>query len=600
MLALLRSKIEELFGADLRSLALMRIGVALILILDLCQRATDLEAFYSDFGVAPRALVLNSLGSRWFVSFHFLSGVWQLEALLLAVAGMFAIALLVGFHTRLATVSCWIFLVSLDVRNFYVLAGGDMLLRAVIFWSMFLPLGAFYSVDHAWSGPANKTPKRIITWGTLAFSAQIGVLYLFSALGKTGVEWWHEGSALYYALNVDYVGTGFGQWLLHLPPRLLQYTTWATLAFEFVAPFFLFSPWLTGPIRTLTILGIVGLHGAILLSLLVGIFPFVGIVSILFFLPSWFWDHLLPKFKSPRTKLLTIYYDGDCGFCLKAVQLIKEFILASTVHWLPAQSNPDVEVEMRRANSWIVVDESGRHYLGFHGVIAILRSSKSLSWLTPILGIAQIRYLGNKLYSFVADHRVASCDLAEGSITNSPIRFELSKGASIVAVFFTAYMMVWNVGNLKSINFKIPERVRSLGNLVGLDQVWEMFAPFPAKDDGWYVIPGTLKGGRQVDLYRKGAPIDWRKPFSIAQTIKNDRWRKYFELLNKRDFLPPGYASYLCRTWNRSHAGNDALEELEIVFMVEWTRPNFEYFEPRKMPVLKYRCSEGSRNSPAL
>lgn len=53
---------------------------------------------------------------------------------------------------------------------------------------------------------------------------------------------------------------------------------------------------------------------------------------------------------------------------------------------------------------------------------------------------------------------------------------------------------------------------------------------------------------------------------------KNHRWRKFFELLNKRNFLAPGYAGYLCRNWNRSHSGSDRLREVEIVFMVEWTR----------------------------
>jgi predicted DCC family thiol-disulfide oxidoreductase YuxK len=593
------SKITELFGVDLRSLALFRIGVAVTLILDLCQRATDLEAFYSDFGVAPRALVLNSLGSRWFVSFHFLSGVWQVQALLLVIAGLFAFALLVGYRTRLATVGCWVFLVSLDVRNFYILAGGDMLLRALVFWSMFLPLGACFSVDHAWSRDGSP-PKRIFSWGTFAYSTQIVVLYIFSGLGKSGAEWWGEGSAIYYALNVDYVATGFGQWLLQLSPRFLQYATWATLAYEFLGPMSLFSPVLTGPIRTLAIFGFIGLHLMILMSLLVGIFPFVGIVSILFFLPSWFWDRLVPEFRSLTKRSLTIYYDGDCGFCLKGIQLIKEFLLASTVHSIPAQSIPDVELEMRRANSWIVVDESGRHYLGFHGMIAVFNASKVLSWTTRILRLAPMKHFAEKVFHFVADHGDVNYEISRVSNARDLIRLQLSTCGSVVAVFFTCYMILWNVANLKYMNVKIPERVRSVGNLVGLDQIWEMFAPFPAKDDGWYVIPGTLKDGRQVDLYRKGAPIDWRKPVSIAQTIKNDRWRKYFELLNKRDFLPPGYARYLCRTWNRSHAGNDALEELDIVFMVEWTRPDFEYFEPRKMPIIKYSCSEGPKSSTAL
>jgi hypothetical protein len=158
-----------------------------------------------------------------------------------------------------------------------------------------------------------------------------------------------------------------------------------------------------------------------------------------------------------------------------------------------------------------------------------------------------------------------SCQLpAVGAVSESTHGLRLSAGASALAVIMMAYMLVWNLANVNSAKIKIPARVRSVGNLVGLDQNWEMFAPFPAKDDGWYVIPGQLK---------------------------NHRWRKFFELLNKRSYLATGYASYLCRNWNRSHSGAEALQELEIVFMLEWTRPNFEYFEPRKISLLKYQCA---------
>ena len=45
---------SEAFGADLRSLALMRIGAATLLLVDLAMRAGDLIAHYTDAGVLPR------------------------------------------------------------------------------------------------------------------------------------------------------------------------------------------------------------------------------------------------------------------------------------------------------------------------------------------------------------------------------------------------------------------------------------------------------------------------------------------------------------------------------------------------------------------
>ena len=94
------AKLEEVFGADLRSLAALRIGVALIVLFDLIQRSSDLVAHYTDFGIAPRSFVIDQSSSRWFLSIHFLSGVWEIQAILFLAAGIAALAMLLGYKTR--------------------------------------------------------------------------------------------------------------------------------------------------------------------------------------------------------------------------------------------------------------------------------------------------------------------------------------------------------------------------------------------------------------------------------------------------------------------------------------------------------------------
>jgi len=593
----MNSKIEEIFGVDLRSLAIVRISVATIIILDLCERATDLEAHYSDFGLAPRSVVLENLSSRWFVSLHLLSGVWQVQAILFLIAGLLACSLLIGYKTRFATVASWAFLVSLNVRNFHIFAGGDMLLRAVLFWSMFLPWGACYSIDRAWANPVGTLPKRIVTWGTVGFTIQIFLLYFTTALAKSGAQWWREGSAVYYAMSIDYLVSPLGHWLLQMPPVILKLMTWSVLGYEFIGPFFLLSPWLTGPIRTLAVFGFIVLHISIMLTLLIGVFPFIGIASIIFFLPSWFWDDLLPKCLPSRKKPISIYYDSECGFCLKCVRFLKAFILSTESQIVPANSNERLDRSMRSNHSWIVVDESGRQFLGYQGFVVAIGSARLFAWLVPILKFALTRRCGEKVFRLVAEHRNVNCPFPAVGVSYAPIRVNLSRAASLLAVGFTLYIIAWNIGNQRVSPFTFSERSQAIANLVGLDQKWEMFAPFPAKDDGWYVIPGSLKNGRRVDLNRAGAEIDWRKPKYISLTIKNHRWRKFFELLDKRRFLQPSFAGYLCRDWNRNHKDGETLEELEIIFMVEWTRPDFEYFEPRRISLLKYQCSNTEGNA---
>ena len=77
----LKTKFEEMFGADLRSLAVLRIGTAILILVDLFQRSQDLVAHYTDFGVLPRAAAIDALYSRWMLSLHFVNGSWQFQAL---------------------------------------------------------------------------------------------------------------------------------------------------------------------------------------------------------------------------------------------------------------------------------------------------------------------------------------------------------------------------------------------------------------------------------------------------------------------------------------------------------------------------------------
>src|SRR5215217_7632278 len=50
------AKVVEIFGADLRSLATFRIVLALLVLSDLANRATDLFAHYTDAGIMPRTV----------------------------------------------------------------------------------------------------------------------------------------------------------------------------------------------------------------------------------------------------------------------------------------------------------------------------------------------------------------------------------------------------------------------------------------------------------------------------------------------------------------------------------------------------------------
>ncbi|HEY4220784.1 MAG TPA: hypothetical protein VGO62_05560, partial [Myxococcota bacterium] len=120
---------------DLRSLALLRIGMAVLLLADLADRAQYLREHYSDDGILPRADLALSQGlADW--SLHMASGSVAGQAVLFLIAAAVALLLLVGFHTRLAAVASFILLVSLQNRDPAVCYGADALLRALLFFSL--------------------------------------------------------------------------------------------------------------------------------------------------------------------------------------------------------------------------------------------------------------------------------------------------------------------------------------------------------------------------------------------------------------------------------------------------------------------------------
>ena len=99
---------RTVFGIDSRSLAVFRMAIAVLLLVDLAVRATDLRAMYTDDGMFSRAEICLRATSLWNWSFHFGGGSWGYQAVLFGIAAGLACALLAGFETRLATIGSWL------------------------------------------------------------------------------------------------------------------------------------------------------------------------------------------------------------------------------------------------------------------------------------------------------------------------------------------------------------------------------------------------------------------------------------------------------------------------------------------------------------
>ncbi len=609
----IRAKLAEIFGFDLRSLAVFRIGLALVIIADLVIRFSNIKAHYSDYGVLPRTALINEFLKPWYWSVHLLSGEPLVQSLLFGFALFFALLLLIGYRTTLASIACWAMIISLHNRNPALIFAGDDTLRAIAFWAMFLPLGAVYSFDSALNTSTKPLPKRIVSGATVGLIFQLCFIYMFSAWFKHQSPLWsQEGSAVYYALSFDQYGTLFGQFLLQLKP-LLKTMTFGALWFEWLGSLLLFIPWKNSFFRGVAIASFISLHINFGLSFTIGVFPALCIAIWLAFIPSVAWEFLYKKTYSRKIAGLTINYDKDCGFCKKVVYLLRTILILPGIPLLEAQDNPSVHEDMQKYNSWVVEDYQGNRYFKWYGITYVVSISPILWWLAPILKIKPLMTAGNKVYETIATNRRFMGTFTKPFLFRS---FTVSSSPlfNISTLFILFLITLWNVKSFANshIFHKSPTKVSQIlkrvtnsrtaqgtywiSELTRLDQSWSIFAPNPPRDDGWHVITGKLQDGTEVNLLQKYKPINWNKP-TIKQrnsTYKNMQWRTYFINLNRSigRKLYPYYGQYLCQDWNSKHTGKKQLDSLSIDFMSERTVPPEEQQNVEKQNQWQQSCSD--------
>lgn len=285
--------LRRILSIDLRSLALFRGVVAGVLLADLADRARDLTVHYTDAGVLPVAAFAESEAARWlpWLSLHAASGSRLWVAALFGVAALAAVALLLGWRTRTAVVVSWVLLLSVQHRNPVIVYGGDNALATMLFFALFLPLGARFSLDARAGRGAPSGAVRVFSWASAGLLVQIAAMHFFSAFHKHSPEWLAEGSAVSLALHADQIARPLGVWL-RPHDGLLHALTWGTLVLEVAGPVLLFLPWAWPWLRLLAVASFAGLHLGIGLSMDLIHFSWLCAGTIGVFLPPEAWSRL--------------------------------------------------------------------------------------------------------------------------------------------------------------------------------------------------------------------------------------------------------------------------------------------------------------------
>jgi hypothetical protein len=545
-----RAKVVEIFGADLRSLAAFRMVLAAIVLADLAGRASDLVVHYTDDGVLPRSMVLREL-NEWQFSINLMNGTTFFQALLFAIAALAALALMVGYRTRLMSVVVWVMMVSIQWRNPLVLSDADTLMRVLLFWAMFLPLGAYWSVDRARNPVPARLSMRFLSLATVALFLQIAFMYWFTVMLKTGREWRTDGTALYYALSAEHLTTPLGAYVRQFTTPL-KALTYGSFWLEALGPCLLFFPFRTALVRTGAILAFMCLHFGILLTLDLGLFPWLSAFCMVSFLPSRFWDVTVPRLRT----------------AVPGLSDLARIPQRAATRLAPAFGSPF----RARSAAWGSV--------GFASPAGIAVD-------------ASVEQLGG----FEVRPGTASIMPAPCGPRTVPARVRSSVVTNLLAISCLVYVFLWNLTTVS--DFSMPDRIRPLGNLLGLKQSWNMFAPRPVTVTGWYVIPGTLGDGRQVDLVRAVVnddpdlirEVSWERPDDLDVIFEDKYWRKYLDAIRDDSAQRRYFAQYVCREWNASHDGGSELVSLQIVYVKERTLPNQKRGAPKQDVLTEHSCA---------
>ncbi len=280
------------FALDVRSLAVLRIGLALIMLGQLATYVPLANDFFGENGVLPAELhreVLDQLGFESAWTLYSISDKMGFVTGLMLFHMVMAMWLLLGFFTRISTFVCLVLLWSLQMRNPLITTGGDVLLRCMLAWSIFLPLGKAFSIDSRIDGLHLKDPQPVVSIASAGLMLQIVFMYFFAGFAKLNSSWL-SGDAIQAAMQLDMYVKPLGVWVGDLPSLVLKLATWGVLILELAIPLLVFPPRYVYFVRGMAAGIFVLLHLGIWLTMSIGIFSVTGMVAWLAFIPAQTWE----------------------------------------------------------------------------------------------------------------------------------------------------------------------------------------------------------------------------------------------------------------------------------------------------------------------
>ena len=203
------------------------------------------------------------------------------EAVLVGIAVLFlsAIALLVGWHSRIAAVVVFILILSFERRFPWGFNSGDALIRIEALLIAISPCGAALSLDQRRRTGCFWSAQTRPNWPIRLFQVQLSLIYLAAVQAKLPGAPWLQGTAVSYVLRIeDMQRVPLPHWFV-TNALAMNAVTWGTLAIELAVGILVWiprcRPWV--------------LSAGILMHLLIDIHIQIGIFSYAMFVMYLAW-----------------------------------------------------------------------------------------------------------------------------------------------------------------------------------------------------------------------------------------------------------------------------------------------------------------------
>jgi hypothetical protein len=597
---------KHLFRLDLRSLALARVLLGLLGIYDIGRRIPEIDAFFTDGGIMSRAEVIESAEITWRMTLLNLNGSYEF-ALLLAIIGLIAcVTFTLGWKTRISNLIIWLVIASFQARFPEIsTSGGDMLVRIFFFWSLFLPMSAVYSFDHAVTGEESKQKEYFSVFTTI-WIMQVFALYFFTFIYKWAPVYHTDFNAVWYMLQLELYTTPFGQWM-GKQYMLTKFLSAACYLLELVGPLMLLIPWKRDMWRSIAVLSFWGFHLGIAATMYLGNFVPICLIIWVALIPTSWWNYLGRKIKTDSGKLLTLYHDSESAFARQLGLITKEIFFVQSLKVCPFPLKKQGLINEQEL--FILEDSNSKNYIKGLSLLSVLLQN---SLFPPFRSLGKI--LSSDFSAFLSEAReVGGVSISENIEVKTEgkkskflevlknlfeilgfdkVKYQLNKFERFMGGLLLVLVLGWNVeGVIEDRDWYIGSPFDEIMFTFQLNQGWAMFAPHPQRSDGWWVMEGTLRNGEKWDALNN-KEVSFVRPDSFYKTFPTENWRNLLDgLQGREEVYVENLARYLCRRWNSKNSGDNSLETFKLYYMEEWTKGPQEKPSPiEKRNIWNHSC----------